>query len=110
MSVVNDSLEGDKIYNIREWWLTSEIGGADNMPCCFERKIEIGEELTFIDAYLDEKNHSKPYAWQVKFMCKDGYVGHAAHFNFLTAEEWGELCKFFLFEQKNNDKSIKGIR
>ncbi len=95
MSVVNESLEGDRIYNIKEWWSVVEFIETNNEACTNERKMEIGEEVTFIDAYLDKKNQLKPYAWQVKFMCNDGYIGHAAHFNFLTAEEWDNLCRYF---------------
>ena len=41
--------------------------------------MEIGEKLIFLDSYLDIENKSQPYAWQVKFECKDGYISDAAH-------------------------------
>lgn len=96
MSVANEAVEGDYIYNIYEWYLT--YVNKDNEQIELEKKMEIGEELVFIDAYLEEDSKFKPYAWQVKFKCKDGTIGNAADFNFVTKEDWDALKEYF----KNN--------
>jgi hypothetical protein len=94
MSVVNECRKGDLIYNIIEGWARRNEADPNNI-IDEERKIEIGEELEFIDAYLDENYKEKPYAWQVKFKCKDGYVSNAAQFGFVTEDEWNDLKKYF---------------
>lgn len=95
MSVIDECLEGNIIYSIFEWWANSEYFDENRKVTITERKIEVGEELFFIDAYLDKRNLQKSYAWQVVFRCKDGYTGHAAHFNFVTIEDWNSLKKHF---------------
>lgn len=95
LSVINECLEGDRIFNIIEWWSVKNNIDNQSNDNIIERKIEIGEELIFLDAYIDEKNKTKPYAWLVKFKCKDGYVDDAANYNFVTEEEWNALKGYF---------------
>lgn len=94
LSVVNECQEGDLIYCIIEGWAQRNEADINNI-IDEERKIEIGEELEFIDAYQDENYKTKPYEWQVKFKCKDGYVSSGAQFNYVTEEEWSALKDYF---------------
>lgn len=94
MSVVNECKKGDLIYNIIEGWSQENKANLNNI-IEEERKIEIGEELEFVDAYLAENYKDKPYAWQVMFKCKDGYVSNGAQFGFVTEDEWEDLKKYF---------------
>lgn len=94
MSVVNECKKGDLIYNIIEGWSNKNKANPNNI-IDEERKIEIGEELEFVDAYLDGNYKDKPYAWQVMFKCKDGYVGNGGQHGSVTEDEWEELKKYF---------------
>jgi len=108
MSVVNECRKGDLIYNIIEGWSQQNIADPNNIVD-EERKFEVGDELEFIDANVDDTQKGKPCEWQVIAKCKDGYVSKAAQFFYVTEDEWNDLKKYFKEYYKKNNNEMQPL-